>query len=399
MRKIIGIVLFCIVLVFILVIHELNLKGDSGLLKPTGSYGIGYQDVSLVNTTLCPDKFHIPNTNENDFSAENTKHCHEVMLRVYYPSQQKLSLGDRYYAPFMADMITWLVSTVHLSQSETHLLNSILNVRTYAHANVKPVVNKKFPVVIFMSGSGQPAQNYNNIISDLVSHGYIVIGINSVFINGALALSNEHIVLPPKSYFDRDGQITSLQDLKFTLSHLRTINYKDDLAQHMSFNEVGLIGHSRGAMTVVHFLEQSKEARGNFKAIILMDPENMQGQTKYPLPRFIMPTMTIWSSYYKNSRHATVTLGKNDCEVILVPDIKNEHYSNHENFSDFSTLQYHPAFLIPKIHNFLMDLSNEQIGTGDGYEIAKVINNHVLSFFNTYLGEGNHESGFYKEKH
>ncbi|MCK4869485.1 MAG: hypothetical protein KAS93_00065 [Gammaproteobacteria bacterium] len=352
------------------------------MLKPAGNYGVGYQDIQLTNKHICPDRFYLKNKNESDFSPSNKKYCHEIMLRVYYPSK-KTGLGGRYYAPDMLDWINWMVGNSHLTKLETAKLNSILSVRTYAHADSKQITDKKFPIVIFMSGSGQPAQNYNNVISSLVSNGYIVIGVNSLFINGALELSSGRVVLPPKVYWDRDGQAVNLGDLQFVLNKLARIKYKHNLTSSMNFNNIELIGHSRGAMTIVHYLERTKGH--HIKSIVLMDPENMAYHTKYPLPKFNIPTMTMWSSWYKNDRHAVVTPGKNIYEVVLAPDSKNKTYSNHENFSDFSTLQYHSALQMCKVRRFLTKTGNEQVGAGNGDTIAKAINNRVLRFSNIYM--------------
>ena len=54
-------------------------------------------------------------------------------------------------------------------------------------------------------------------------------------------------------------------------------------------------------------------------------------------------------------------------------------FSNHNNFCDFSTFQYHPAYANKNIRKELT------VGSGNGYEIAVMINNKILSFFNSYL--------------
>lgn len=60
-------------------------------------------------------------------------------------------------------------------------------------------------------------------------------------------------------------------------------------------------------------------------------------------------------------------------------------FSNHENFSDLSTLQYHPAYQIPKISDALTNADYMGVGYGDGNAIAKDINAHLHGFFNIYL--------------
>ena len=76
-----------------------------------------------------------------------------------------------------------------------------------------------------MPGAGTPTQAYTNIISNLVSNGYIVLGVNSLFINGAIQLANDHVVAP-QAYSDVDGRRENIGDLKFVLNNIQTIKFK-----------------------------------------------------------------------------------------------------------------------------------------------------------------------------
>ena len=42
------------------------------------------------------------------------------------------------------------------------------------------IVEGKFPVLLFAPGCDQEGENYENIIGDLVSHGYVVFAINNI---------------------------------------------------------------------------------------------------------------------------------------------------------------------------------------------------------------------------
>lgn len=247
--------------------------------------------------------------------------------------------------------------------------------RTYTVAHAKPIQDKKFPLVIFMPGSGISIQGYNNFVSDLVSHGYVVLGINSLFINGGIALSNGHIVIPPASYSDAEGRKENIEDLKFVLQHVKQI--LSDLEKSIDFQRIGLIGHSRGAMSIVNLYKQGWNLE-NVKTILLMDPGDLLKKINYPLPRFDLPAMTIWSSQFKKDMEGSVLLGNENYEVILQPQNGSSNFSNHHNFYDISTLQYHSTYQIPCLrHQY-----NEE---GDGYKIAIAINNYSLVFLNSYL--------------
>lgn len=345
------------------------------LLPPRGSYGIGYQDIFLTNTDLCPDVFYQKGVNETDFTASNTQFCHEIALRIYYPSQLKIAPGDPYYSPYLQVEHEWLKKKCQLSKKESDALNTLLKIQTYTVAHAKPVQDKKFPLVIFMPGSGISIQGYNNFVSDLVSHGYVVLGINSLFINGGIALGNGHIVNPPAAYSDAEARKENIADLKFVFQHLKSI--LSDFNNSIDFTRIGLIGHSRGAMSIVNLYKQGWNFE-NVKTLLLMDPGDLLKKINYPIPQFNIPAMTIWSSQFKKDMEGSVLLGKDHYEVILQPQNGSSDFSNHHNFYDASTLRYHPSCQI----SCLQDVCNEK---GDGYEIALAINNYSLVFLNSYL--------------
>lgn len=83
-------------------------KDEKYLLQPRGRYGIGYQDFFLINTNLCPDAFYQKGVNETDFTESNTQFCHEIALRIYYPSESIIAPGDLYYAPYLQVEHEWL---------------------------------------------------------------------------------------------------------------------------------------------------------------------------------------------------------------------------------------------------------------------------------------------------
>jgi len=351
---------------------------DNYLLNPTGKYGVGYQDVFLVNTAVCPDAFYIKNNNEKDFSATNKKHCQEIILRVYYPSRNGPELGDVYYAPYVNEATRWLKESHKFSKQDEGKLDSLANVRTFTSYKIAAVTNHKFPVIIFMPGAGAPAHAYNNIISNLVSNGYIVIGVNSIFINGALQLSNGHVVKPPSTYLDSDGRRENIDALKYVLDNLPEIQSKLLAANIMDLKDIGLIGHSRGAMSIVNLLKTNQEY-SYIKSMILMDPGDLLMQANYPLPKFKIPSMVMWSSVFKKDMHGSAIVGKNNFEVVIKPEHASDNFSAHNSFFDNSTLQYHPACQIPAVQKTIY------VGDGNGYEIAKEINEKILTFFNRYL--------------
>lgn len=361
------------------------------LIKPSGQYGVAYKDDYIVNSRLCPDKIYQEGVNESSFS--NGKHCHEIIIRTYYPTQDKFKYGDNYYSPYLREANKYYVKTYKLSESENTLLNSILSIQTYMLKDAHPIPKKRFPVLLFLPGSGQSTFTYNNIIANLVSNGYVVVGINSVFASGPIKILNGNIVSWLESYND-NSRLENLDDLSFVLDNLKPIFGNSQLKGAIDYNNLGFIGHSMGAMNIVYYLKNN--VRKNIKMAILMDPGNIfnfyPNNKNYPIDIPNIPTMLIWSSNFKVNMHGSMKLYKSDYEVTLSPNLTIEsNFTNHENFSDLSTLQYSPAYMIPKLHKEFLEPKNSTLGNGNGYEVAKTINSYITVFVDYYMKNRNTE--------
>ena len=81
-------------------------------------------------------------------------------------------------------LLITLPNKFDFKESEMSVLQTLLEVKVSNYNKLKPLENSKFPIIVFLPGSGLPAQSYSNIINEIVSHGYIVLGVNSFFVNG-----------------------------------------------------------------------------------------------------------------------------------------------------------------------------------------------------------------------
>ena len=70
------------------------------LKRPTGPYRVGFEDFHWINQNVCPD-FNFNGKNQDDFSPDNSKHCHEIVARIYYPTASKKQSYSSYYPPFV----------------------------------------------------------------------------------------------------------------------------------------------------------------------------------------------------------------------------------------------------------------------------------------------------------
>lgn len=372
------------------------------LLKPTGEYEVGFQDFRLVNGTLqngtytCDqsDLFYTKGKNETDFGKDNqTKFCREMMVRVYYPAKKgTLPNYENYYAPAINDLKDQIRSAKISGVTESDI-ESLSQIKTFTIRN-PDIENQKFPVLIFDPGSGQTAEQYENTIENLASHGYIVVAVNNTFIGNIILFPDgrfvENAVGNPPSPSDpiiKKADTSILNDILFVRHSFDTGKKTfQNLTDHMSLDSIGLFGHSAGAIVLVKAVRDDHS--NLFQSAVSLDAapvlfgERIYSSTE--LAGFQIPFLRFFAAEWRGMvegipRNAQFQLLSNNYYALLSPNEDNTTYTNHGSFIDFSTLQYQPT-----IKSYIATLP-QSLGTADGWHIAKVINEYVLSFFDHYL--------------
>ena len=355
------------------------------LSRPTGQYGIAFEDFHWINHTSCPDP-NFTGQNQEDFSPENKNFCHEIMVRIYYPISTPIKLGAPYYKPFIKNAQKTLRQIPGITEKQIEQLDEL---RSFSSENTPIISGKKFPVLLFSPGFGAQTQVYENFITELVSHGYIVVGINTPFTSGDIALANGHIVkFNSDQLGDQLGDINRvlqlpLQDFVYVYEKLREKHYTNPLVTAMDTEHIGAFGHSIGALVVANTAHTHTNW---FEAVAALDIGiDESGASLKP---FVMPFMHAISANRISGSPWPIAfeLGKHGYLVGFTPNEENETYSYHLNFSDFSTLQYLPAVKIALAYlkEQGIDLLGT-LGTGNGWEITHSINTYLVQFFNTYL--------------
>lgn len=172
-------------------------SADEYLLKPTGEYQVGFQDYHWIDKARCPDIFYNKSKNEQDFSQENRKNfCTEFMVRIYYPTEQAFTKENRalYYQPVMK-YIENSVQALKFPNLSKEKIDTLSQLKSFTIENAPLVKGKIFPVLFFEPGAFAQVQNYENTIGNLVSHGYIVVGINNTFLAAAVQFPDGHTVM------------------------------------------------------------------------------------------------------------------------------------------------------------------------------------------------------------
>lgn len=337
-----------------------SVSSDQYLLLPTGRYAIGYRDFIL-----------------------ETLH-----FRVYYPSEQKISVRSAYYPKgvekYQKDIRDCKIE--HLRESD---IKSLAGLTSFAQHNLIPLTQKQ-PVIYFIPGMETNAPEYENILCELASHGYMIIGLDNT--------DNP----------EKTAQM-AYAELKNLDQALRRNVLKDDLFSILDFKRVVGLGHSMGGVAA---LLAGQDAT-LFKAIVALDaPADLAQPITYDIRNPCkIPALQVhastWIKMYSGgsnsySGSSAFIPGRNGYHIVLNSHSDSELYSDHNNFSDRSTLQYHPAIKAfnhhPPSRKDVKEAlaagiiaSPMQVGHGNGIEIARTINQYVCGFYQIFLLQRSHD--------
>lgn len=379
-----------------------NNTSTSYLVKPSGTYGIGYQPFYYINSNICPDPYYNESTAAS-FSPGNTNHCHEFVASVFYPTNIVNNTPTTpYYLPAVLQIQGYLSSLPNVTESE--ITNAINSAQTYSIPDAV-VASGKFPVIIFTPGSGDQAETYQNIISQLVSNGYIVIGIDSVFVSGNILLPDGIITqyppvntIPDCDFYNctpeqlniigqfQESQIAiQTSDTYYVINQFESNESNNPILQAMDFSHMGGLGHSLGAR-LINDLTLSNP--GLFKAAAALDVapignnESPSLDTNMPIPFLFGMTASFKNLVYP--ANTSFEFNQNTYYVGFSPNTQNQEYSEHLNYTDYGTLQYQP--LISELLGVLAQSSPGLfLGNGNGYDITNSVNSYLLQFFDTYI--------------
>jgi pimeloyl-ACP methyl ester carboxylesterase len=110
-----------------------------------------------------------------------------------------------------------------------------------------------FPVLLFVPGLSWLASDYSVMIGDLVSHGYVVIGISPTGFSDPVELADGRMVRRSLGIGDRIGTEQSYEqdDATFALKKIREMNDAGFLRARLEVQHIGVFGHSIGGTTAL----------------------------------------------------------------------------------------------------------------------------------------------------
>ena len=165
----------------------------------------------------------------------------QIPVQFWYPARADASVKHAAYRPRIeAFRAAWGDETIDFMNS----------VRTSWIEAPDIDEGGPFAVFIFSHGWGGRSSSYGTFLSNLASHGYIVIGLNHPYM-GKVALSSGEITEPDDSQFptQESANLFYADDVIFVLDKLSEINTKDPKGRFtgaIDMDRIAAGGHSSG---------------------------------------------------------------------------------------------------------------------------------------------------------
>lgn len=221
----------------------------SELPPPTGPASIGFRSLQWVDSSRAE-----PMTRRLDDRRE-------IAAFLWYPA-----------APTQQPHALYVPDSSLLSPGYLQRYPTVVSLHQHGFANA-PIDTgaRPLPVLLFSPGAGLSVTSYLTIIEDLVSHGFVVLGIQASFEGYPVRLSDGRVATSAEFAF-ADGLTESRNrvdaralDLLFALRQLERLNAGspvNELRGRLDLTRVGAFGHSRGGLAAAEACKREPRLRG-----------------------------------------------------------------------------------------------------------------------------------------
>lgn len=361
--------------------------------RPSGPYAIGTVTYHWTDVSR-----------REAFSPDKTMR-RELMVQIWYPARQGSSSSSAPYLPD-ADAVTTALARLH------HLPDIAFQYLKYVTTNAAesvPVANDQpdYPVLIYLEGLTGYRQLSTFQVEELVSHGYIVVGIDQPGVAASVVFPDGHqiaitglftqiqsLVNQSLSPAEKSPQIFGqtfkdgiipyfAHDVSFTLDQLAVLNTKDPqgiLTGKLDLAHTGMFGVSLGGMVGAEACLKDPRLKVCLVMDVAMTADVVHSGLQQPVMWITRPADTMrlerqkdggWPEQAIEQTQTTMRTVYNslpgDGYFVQVPG------AFHIDFTDLDLLS--PLFPIPGI-------IDGPIGSQRAHEI---INAYSLAFFDKYL--------------
>jgi len=318
-------------------------KADSSQIKfklpsPTGNYSISTEIFSITDSTRFD-------------TAQNALRI--IPFQIWYPSSEK-SIPPMYYIP--STLVTAMVKdqynnvdSLTITQWEGIIIHASLT-------NTNTIPPKKFPILFFLHGFGVSRYSYISIIEDLVSHGFVVVSVDSPH-SGLLTLPDGKAVSTIYDGKPIQKCENMAMDVKYIMDWLQRTKNKSIIMikKNVDFNKAGVLGHSLGGAAALEtcridnrfsacidldgdpFGKVEEIGLSKPTLILLNEPLFTQDRFKTPGSRAKWDSMgyerkKLWQNIFqknkKNPSYAVRILGTNHYTFTDFPFVTTQYYKN-----------------------------------------------------------------------
>jgi len=336
--------------------------------KPSGPYKIG----TVTYDWIDQQRDEVLTSDPND--------KRELMVQIWYPADAKAKGKTEAYH---SDIDVFAEGYGKMFNFPSFLFKSLSYVKTHAIENAEiSTAEPSYPVLLFSHGlTGNKMQNTFQV-EQLVSHGYIVVGIDhtysstaSVFPDGRVA---PLIMLDIKSIADLDKANEQwVEDASFVLDQVEKLAASDPdqrFTGRMDMNNVGMFGHSYGGATSVQALMNDSR----IKAALNMDGA-LYGERRIPEEGLNKPFMMMSADSSVENMKKTTEGSPIDMPKEILP--RFDHVTTGGNYWMILNGTNHLSFTDMVLFSPLFQLMQDR----DAREVLNLINDYSQDFFDHYL--------------
>ncbi|MNB80685.1 isoform II [compost metagenome] len=339
---------------------------------PTGSYATGTIARELTDEAR-----------EETLSVE-TGDKRRLMVNIWYPVDQREAAGKNkeHYPSAVGEAISLVFGL------PGQLFSHVTGVKAHVTAGAAvSAAEARYPVLLFSPGIRSTRFQSMTAVEELVSHGYIVVGIDHPYTSAKVTFEDgESVFYVPDPEFDTsaglyDYNVTGIgiraADASYVLDTLAQWDMHDPaglLQGKLDLDRVGIFGHSYGGATTAEALAQDKR----FKAGVSLEG-GFWGEVAHT--GLQQPFMYLMSGNTAESLKPSAKVKEKVAYEEFTPDLKSvmakstndtyyltiDHFI-HQSFTDISLLS---PFLFAKgmdpVHN------------------VDITRSYVTAFFDQYL--------------
>src|SRR5690554_1698480 len=237
---------------------------------PSGPFGIGTSTLHLVDTERA------------ELLGPNLEAPRELMVQFWYPTERDTAGRGQY----LSDPDEVIPALARLFGLPRFVLGHLRGVRTNAVDGAPVAGTGRFPVVLMLSGTGGFRQSTTFLVEHLVSHGFVVAGIDLPYASAAVVFPDGRVAemspldelrpLVRQSYMPGDAAPTvdgvTLdegivpyfgEDVSFVIDELERLDsdVSHPLAGRLDLQRIGVAGVSLGGIVVGEVAREDRRVR------------------------------------------------------------------------------------------------------------------------------------------